>query len=349
MIVPMKVDGRKIDDAKLEEIRFAVVTAIQGGMSASQAARDYGVNIRRVFEWLALYRAGGWDALRSSKATGRPKKLTAKQIKWIYDTVTMKSPLQVKLPFALWTRAQIKTLIRREFGLSLSLTSIGRLLAQLGLTCQRPLFRAYEQNPSLVDSWLKADYPKIRAMAKRENAEIFFEDESGLRSDYHSGTTWGKRGETPIVRATGKRFRLNMISAVSPRGELHFKVIREGVNAETFIEFLKSLMHNRRRPVFLIVDGHPSHRSKSVKEYVDSLDGKLRLFFLPPYSPELNPDELVWNHVKNHTIGKMVFHTVEELVRSVRAHLRKIQRAPELIRSFFRAPETSYAAWLPVR
>jgi len=340
----MKVDGRKIDHAKLEELRIAAVKAVQEGATPTEAARAVGVDVRRVFEWLAMYRAGGWHALRSKTATGRPKKLSAQQIKFIYDTVTMKNPLQVKLPFALWTRAQIKTLIYREFGLTLSLPSIGRLLAQLGLTCQRPLFRAYQQNAALVDKWLKDEYPKIQAAAKRNNAEIFFEDESGIRSDFHSGTTWGKKGETPIVRVTGKRFSLNMISAISAKGALHFMVVRGGVNAGVFIEFLKGLMYRRRRPVFLIVDGHPSHRAKMVKEYVESLNGKLRLFFLPPYSPELNPDELVWNHVKNHSIGRKIVHSVGELVKAVKSELRKLQRAPEMVRSFFDHPDTCYAA-----
>src|SRR5262249_49904027 len=144
--------------------------------------------------------------LRSRKSSGRPKTLTARQIKWIYDTVTLKNPLQLQLPFALWTRAQIRTVIYRRFGIKLSLASIGRLLAQLGLTCQKPLFRAYQQNPSLVEKWLKEEYPQIRAQAKREGAEIFFEDESGVRSDFHSGTTWAVRGKTPVVRVTGQRF-----------------------------------------------------------------------------------------------------------------------------------------------
>jgi transposase len=341
----MKIDGRKISHDKLEQIRVAAVKAVQQGKAPTEAAREQGLSVRRVFEWLAAYRVGGWDALRARKATGRPKRLSGKQIQWIYDTVTMKSPLQVKLPFALWTRAQIGVAIRREFGIRLSLASIGRLLAQLGLTCQRPLFRAYQQNPSLVEQWLKKDYPTIRAAAKRENAEIFFEDESGVRSDFHSGTTWAVKGQTPVVRATGKRFSLNMISAISPKGELQFMVVRGGVGAHVFIEFLKRLMHRRRRPVFLIVDGHPSHRAKVVKRYVESLDGKLRLFFLPPYSPELNPDELVWNHVKNHGVGRKIVHDVKELTRAVTRHLRKLQDCPELIRSFFRAPETCYAAW----
>ncbi|HSK29440.1 MAG TPA: IS630 family transposase, partial [Candidatus Limnocylindria bacterium] len=298
----------------------------------------------RVFVWLAMYRAGGWDALRASKGSGRPKRLTGRQIQWIYNTITMKSPLQLKLPFALWTRSQIRTLLYREFRIRLSLTSIGRLLAQLGLSCQKPLFRAYQQNPSLVEQWLKQEYPRIRAMAKREAAEIFFEDESGVRSDFHSGTTWAPKGKTPVVRATGQRFSLNMISAISPKGSLRFMVVRGGVGARVFIEFLKRLMQGRRRAVFLIVDGHPAHRSKSVRSHVDSLGGRLKLFFLPPYSPELNPDEFVWNDVKNNGVARTLVHGPRDLHRAVLGRLRYLQKSPHIVRSFFQAPDTRYAA-----
>ena len=341
----MRVDGRKVSHAKLEETRFEAVRRVQSGESPTAVAREMGLYTNRIFIWLAAYRSGGWDALRSRKAMGRPKRLAAKQIRWIYDTVTTKNPLQFKLPFALWTRAQIRTLIAQRFAVKLSLVSVGRLLAQLGLTCQRPLFRAYQQDSSLVERWLKEEYPKIRLQAKRENADIFFKDESGVRLDFHSGTTWAPKGETPVVRVTGQRFSLNMISAVSPRGELRFMVVRGGVGAAVFINFLKRLVHGRRRAIFLIVDGHPSHRAKKVKDYVDSLQGKLRLFFLPPYSPELNPDELVWNDVKNDGVGRTLVHGPADLMRAVVGRLRYLQKTPEKIRSFFQHPETRYAAW----
>lgn len=340
----MKIDGRKLSHAKLEEIRFNAVKAVQEGQAPTAVARTMGLYTNRIFVWLAMYRAGGWDALRASKGTGRPKRLSGRQIQWIYNTVTMKNPLQLKLPFALWTRSQIRTIIYREFRVQLSLTSIGRLLAQLGLTCQKPLFRAYQQNPSLVEQWLNKEYPRIRAMAKHEGAEIFFEDESGVRSDFHSGTTWAPRGKTPVVRVTGQRFSLNMISAISPKGSLRFMVVHGGVGARVFIDFLKRLMHGRQRKVFLIVDGHPSHRSKTARRYVDSLGGKLKLFFLPPYSPELNPDEFVWNDVKNNGVARTLVHGPSDLHRAVIGRLRYLQKSPKIVRSFFQAPDTCYAA-----
>jgi transposase len=341
----MRVDGRKLSHAKLEEMRFEAVRRVQAGEAPTAVAREMGLYTNRIFIWLAAYRSGGWQALQARKAMGRPKRLGAKQIRWVYDTVTTKNPLQFKLPFALWTRAQIRAVIAQRFDVKLSLVSVGRLLAQLGLTCQRPLFRAYQQDRSLVERWLKEEYPKIRARAKREKAEIFFEDESGVRSDFHSGTTWAPKGKTPVVRVTGQRFSLNMISAVSARGELRFMVVRGGVGAAVFIDFLKRLMCGQRRPIYLIVDGHPSHRAKRVKAYVESLQGKLRLFFLPPYSPELNPDELVWNDVKNNGVGRALVHGPADLMRAVVGRLRHLQKTPALVRSFFQHPETRYAAY----
>lgn len=275
----MLVDGRKVSHAKLEETRFEAVRRVHAGESPTAVARDMGLYTNRIFIWLAAYRSGGWDALRSRKAMGRPKRLAAKQIRWIYDTVTTKNPLQFKLPLALWTRAQIRTVIAQRFSIQLSLVSVGRLLAQLGLTVQRPLFRAYQQDSSFVERLLKEEYPKFRLQAKREKTEIFFEDESGVRSDLHSDTTWALKRKTLVVRVTGQRFSLNMMSAVSPRGELRFMVVRGAVGTAVFINFLKRLMQGQRRATFLIVDGHPSHRTKKDKEYVDSLQGKLRLFF----------------------------------------------------------------------
>ncbi len=340
----MQVDGRKIDHAKLEEIRFETVSRVQAGEAPTTVAQDMGSYTNRIFIWLAAYRAGGWDALRSQKAMGRPKRLDARKIRWLHDTATMRSPLRVKPPFALWTRAQIRTLIERRFWVKLSLVSVGRLLAQLRLTCQKPLFRAYEQDASPVERWLKEEYPKIRALAEREKAEIFFEDESGVRSDFHSGTTWAPKGETPVVRVTGARFSLNMISAVSPRGELRFMVVRGGVGAGMFIEFLKRLAQGSQRKIFLICDGHPSHRARKVAAFVESLEGRLQLFFPPPYSPELNPDELVLNDVKNNGVARTLVHGPKDLLRAVISRLRTLQKTPEMVRSFFQHPETRYAA-----
>ena len=244
---------------------------------------------------------------------------------------------------ALWTRAMVRDLIRREYGVTLSLASVGRLLRSMGLTPQRPVRRAVEQVPAKVREWLTVEYPAIQAKARQAGAQIFFADEAGVRSNsHHSGTTWALMGQTPVVPATGKRFGLNLVSAVSPQGVLRFMVVHGRMTAVRFITFLKRLLHNQTQPIFIIVDQHSSHRAKVVQEFVGSTDGRLELFFLPPYSPELNPDELVWNHLKTHGVRKRLLQTPEALKRYVLSHMRSLQGKPALLRGFFSKPSLRY-------
>ena len=339
-----KNDARKLDHKTLEAIRIRAVEQVQAGHSPEEVIKVLGFSRSCIYEWLARYRSGGWHGLRAKPLHGRPKRISGRQMKWIYDAITLKNPLQYKFAFALWTRRMIRTLIEEKFGIRLSLTSVGRLLAQLGLTCQKPLMRAFQQNPSLVERWLKEEYPQIRALAKKTGAEIFFADEAGVRSDFHSGRTWAPRGQTPVIRVTGARFGFNMISAVSPKGSLRFMVVEGKVASKQFCEFLRRLTFKAPKPIFLILDGHPTHRSAKVKKLKESLQGKLQLFFLPPYSPELNPDEWVWNELKNNGIGRMSISGPDDMKRKTVSYLKNMQRFPELIRSFFQSPTTRYAA-----
>jgi transposase len=339
-----ETDCRRLGHKALTEMRKQAVLQVQAGVGPETVAKAMGINRTTIYDWLAAYRKGGWSALEAKKRGGRKAKLNGRAMKWIFDTVTMKNPMQMKFPFALWTLEMVRLMIEKKFGVKLSKSSVNRLLDQLGLSAQRPLWRAYQQNPEAVESWLKKEFPKIKRQAAKEGAEIFFGDEAGVRSDHHSGTTWGAKGKTPVVSSTGARFGFNMISAVSPRGVLRFMVVEGTVGAAKFIEFMKRLLIGAKGPVYLIVDGHPSHKAKMVKEWIASLDGKLKLFLLPGYSPELNPDELVWNSVKNHGLGRKPHATKAELKRDAIAHLRKLQKSPQVIRSFFRKPSTCYAA-----
>jgi transposase len=337
-------DGRRLTHDQLTELRHRGVAAVQRGESPEVVARALGVNRTTVYGWLALYRSGGWDRLDAKKRGGRRPLLDAKMMKWIYQIVTDGDPRQFKFKFALWTSKMIGEVIYRQFGVKLSKASVCRLLNQLGLSAQRPLWRAYQRDPETVDKWLEEVFPQIQARAKQKKATIWFADEAGVRSDAHSGTTWGKRGQTPIVSSTGARFGLNLISAVNRQGGFRFMCIDGRMNAGVFIEFLKRLLHNAEKPIFLIVDGHPAHKAKKVREFVESVSPRLELHYLPPYSPDLNPDELVWNDLKNNGIGRQAIAGPDHMKREVMSFLRYLQKTPARVASYFHAPTMKYAS-----
>jgi len=236
----------------------------------------------------------------------------------------------------------IRELIRDQFGVRLSDVSVGRLLRKLGLSPQRPLRKAYQRDEEKIKAWRKKAYPEIQKLAKRQGATIYFGDEASVRSDTHSGTTWAPVGETPVVETTGARFSINMVSAVSAQGQMRFMTFEGRMNGERFIEFLKRLIYRATAPIFLILDGHPVHKSKRVKEYVASTNGRLRLFILPPYSPHLNPDEWVWNWLKRHKIGKARVAGPDQFHTLVERYLRSLQKLPALIRGFFADQNLAY-------
>src|SRR6266540_1718330 len=200
----------------------------------------------------------------------------------------------------------------------------------------RRLYRAYQQNPEAVQRWRVEDYPQIRAEAQQVGATIWFADEAGVRSDYHAGTTWAPVGQTPVVMATGDRVAINLISAVTAKGALRFAAYDGNLNSPVFIDFCRRLLHDAPGPVFLVLDGHPVHRSNAVKAFAASTNGRLRLFFLPGYSPELNPDEWVWKNVKHDRIGRAGVSGLADLKAKALAALHRLQKLPHLVQGFFR-------------
>jgi transposase len=253
-----------------------------------------------------------------------------------------KNPDQLGFDFQLWTRRIVRDLIAERFDVEFTPQGVGKLLAKLGLSPQRPLRRAYEQDADAVARWKTVEYPKIRAEAGLVGAKIFFADEASLRSDHHSGTTWAPVGRTPTVVTTGARFTVNMISAIAAKGEIHFDLFEGRMNSEGFIGFLKKLLHDIPGIIFLVVDGAGYHRSAAVQEYVKSTNGRLRLFRLPAYSPQLNPDEWVWNNVKNTQAGRKSVVRKSDLAEIARKALTRLKETPDIVVGFFGDPNLSY-------
>jgi transposase len=335
-------DGRKLDHQTLEALRIRAVRQIEAGAHPVAVADALGMRKSTVYGWVAKYREGGEAALQAKPVPGRPPKLDAKQMERIYTLVVGKDPRQLQFDFALWTREMVREVIRREFDVRLSAVSVGRLLRKLGLSPQRPRWLATQQNPEAVEQWKNETFPQIRAEAAATGGTVWFADEAGVRSDYHSGTTWAPKGRTPVVKTTGARHSVNMISAVAPDGSLRFSTYTGRFTSKEFIDFCKRLLHDAPGPVFLVVDGHPTHRSKATKAFVESTEGQLKLYMLPGYSPELNPDEWVWNNVKAAKIGRAGITSQDDLRAKATSALRRLQKMPQLVRGFFRDPHLAY-------
>lgn len=338
-------DFRSLSSPGQEEIRRKAVQAVLDGHTQREAADLYGVSRQAVGGWMKLYRRGGSKALKA-KQRGRPKggSLQASQASQIVKTVTDRHPEQLKLPFYLWTREAVALLIEEKFGIRLSVWTVGRYLRRWGFTPQKPVRRAFERNPEAVRRWLEAEYPAIRKQAKREKAEIYWGDEMGLRSDHAAGRSFSPKGHTPVIFGTGQRFGCNMISAITNRGQLAFMVFQKRFRVDVFLEFLKRLTRHSRRKVFLIVDGHPVHRSRKVQSWVEKSAHRIRLFFLPGYSPELNPDELLNQDVKSNAVGRRRARNQQELIDNVRGFLRGRQRQPHIVKKYFHEENVRYAA-----
>ena len=338
-------DARSIGAAAQEELRKRAVAAVLEGRTQIEVAEVFGVTRQALGRWVKAYRQEGPKALRA-KRKGRPKGglLEAKQQRRIARMVIDRLPDQHKLPFYLWTREAVVQLIEKKLGVKLSVWTAGRYLKRWGFTPQKPIRRAYEQSPVHVRRWLEEEYPRLKEQASIEKAEIFWGDEMGVRSDHACGRTYGRRGMTPVIAATGERFGCNMISALSNRGRLYFMVFGRRFRAGVFLDFLRRLTRQCESKVYLIVDRHPVHRSGDVKRWLVKHEDRLRLFYLPPYSPELNPDEYLNQDVKTNAVGRRRARDRGHLMSNLRSYLRGRQRQPKLIKKFFHAPKVKYAA-----
>jgi transposase len=345
MVRPMaKIDGRTIDHKTLEHLRkLAVKRVIEDREAPSDVMKSLGLCRTTIYPWLRKYEDAGMEALVEKIAQGPEPKLTEKQGQQVRRWILGKDPRQYGFDFGLWSRRIVRELISAKYGVELGLTAVGRLLASLDITPQKPLRRAYERDPVAVDLWVKQTYPELKRRAKRQGARIFFQDEAGFQSDAPLGRTYGLKGKTPVVKTSGQRQSLNAISAVNARGEFWAATYTSKLNAELFVVFLDGFMACQADKVFLVVDGHPAHKAKLVKKYVQSLKGRLELHFLPPYAPDLNPDEFVWSYMKTNGVSKKPLKQNESLKQRIEEDLNSVRNNRKLVRSFFCADSVVYA------
>jgi len=338
-------DARSLPSIAQEDLRQKAVKAVMDGKKQVEVAKILGVTRQAVGKWINKFRQGGNKSLKA-KQKGRPRggKLLPWQAAQIAKTVTDHYPEQLKLPFYLWTREAIAQLIEQRFGIRLSVWTVGRYLSRWGFTPQKPVRRAYEQNPKAVQSWLEKDYPMLQKQAKTEKALIYWGDEMGLRSDHAVGRSYGRCGQTPIIPGTGQRFGCNMISAINNRGHLNFMVFKSRFDSNVFFVFLKRMVRQIKRKVFLIIDGHPVHRATKIKNWIQKHTDQIRLFYLPGYSPQLNPDEMLNQDVKSNAVGRRRAKNQPELVANTRSYLRSRQRQPHIVKRYFQEEHVRYAS-----
>jgi len=339
-----RIDGRTLDHKTLEHLRKLAIQRVIGEKeSPSEVMKSLGFCRTTIYRWLRQYKEGGWGALVEKTAQGPEPKLNEKQRQQVRRWILGKDPRQYGFDFGLWSRRIVQTLIQEKLGIALGLTAVGRLLASLEITPQKPLRRAYERDPVAVAVWQTETYPKLKRRAKQLGATIFFLDEAGFQSDPPLRRTYGLKGQTPVVLTCGQRQSLNVISAVNARGEFWAVTYPGKLDAASFVLFLQNFLKGRSGRVFLVVDGHPAHKAKVVRDYVQGMEGRLELHFLPPYAPDLNPDEFVWSYMKSNGVSKKPLKQNESLQKRVEQDLLAIKKDRKLVRSFFCAESVAYA------
>jgi len=346
-LYPMKIKVKKRKNKQAqEETRFRVADYLRRKSGTQkQAAEIFGITERAVNKIWAQYREGGKKSLYSSKRGARGgKKLKKEQAYKVRQLIKEKLPEQLKLPFGLWTREAVQRLILERFDVELSRWQVGRYLKSWGYTPQKPIRKAFEQKPERVKKWLEEEYPAIEKKARAEKATIYFGDETGCRSDHQAGRSYAPKGRTPIIKATGKRYTVNMISAISNRGHLQFMLMEKGFNSEVFKTFLEQMIKYGKRKVFFITDNHPAHKTIKLNKWLEENRDSIEVFFIPPYSPELNPQEYVNQDLKTNIIGKKRAINKEQLKDNINDFMNRRKADKPQVKKYFHHRHARYAA-----
>jgi transposase len=342
-----KTDARKLTPEAQQQLRHQAIRLRKRGFTHHQIAEIIGAHPTRICRWCRAYETGGPKAVtlrRRGRRPGSGRRLSGEQEKQLRQMIRDKTPDQLKLAFALWTRLAVQQVVRQQWGLQLPIRTVGEYLRRWGFTPQKPIRRAYEQNPKAVRQWLVDQYPAIATRAKHEKAEIHWGDETGLSNGYQHGRSYAPRGQTPTVRMCARKESIGLISTVTNQGQMRFMVYRNAMNAAVMKKFLQRLVKDAGRKVFLIVDNLKVHHSKPVKEWLAVHHEQIEVFYLPAYCPELNPDEYLNNDLKSGVYGAEAVRTRPQLTKKAVSHLRSLQKQPQRVQKFFKHPKVAYAA-----
>ena len=340
-------DARKLPPAAQEEKRKLAIRLWKQGMQIKKVAETVGVSAQAVSGWIKRYKAGGLSALNSKRRgppTGQTRRLTQEQEKHLQKLIRDRAPDQLKLDYALWTRKAVMELIEQETGIAMPIRTVGEYLKRWGFTPQKPVKRAYEQNPKAVQRWLEEEYPEIKAQAKQEKAEIYWGDETGIRNDSQHERGYAPKGKTPVIRLNAKRTSANMISAITNQGKVRFKVFEGSMNTDILIDFCKRLIKSSKRKVYLILDNLRVHHARVFKKWLKEHEGEIAVFYLPSYSPELNPDEYLNCDLKAGVHSGKPARDKKRLKAKVISHMRMLQNKPARVAKYFEHRKIRYAA-----
>ena len=342
-----KTDTRKLKPEVQQELRNQAIRLRKSGMAYKQIGEIVGVHPTNVCKWWKAYEQGGKKAVRHKKRGRRKgdcRTLTKDQERELQRAIKDRCPDQLKLPFSLWTRIAVQQLVKQLYAIQMPIRTVGEYLKRWGFTPQKPLTRAYEKNPQAIKQWLGESYPAIADRAKTEGAEIHWGDETGLLNNAYYHRSYAPAGKTPAIQMPAKRERVSMISTVTNQGKIRFMLYEDAMNAKTLIRFMTRLIKDADRKVFLILDNLRTHHSKPVREWLEDHKHEIEVFFLPSYSPELNPDEYLNRDLKLNVHSGMPARTKLQLKRKTIGHLRKLQKLPKRIMKYFKDPNIAYAA-----
>lgn len=342
-----KTDARKLNPETQYELRKQVVRLRKKGKSNQEISEIVGVCHTHVSTIWQQYQKGGIEALKPKvrgRKHGEQRNLTAEQEAVVKKLLVDKTPDQLKLQFALWTRDAVRLAIKQEFNIDLPPRTITDYLKRWGFTPQKPTKRAYEQNAKAVEQWLETSYPEIAARAKKEKAEIHWGDETGVHNDAYNARGFAPKGQTPVVRLNAKKASINMISTITNQGKVRFMLYKETMTSPVFIKFLSRLVKDAKSKIFLILDNHRVHHSKDVKAWLEKHREQIELFYLPSYSPELNPDEYLNGNLKQKVRSGIPARSQKDLIKKTRSFMKTLQRRPHHVCGYFQHPKAAYAA-----